>query len=447
MDLSIDVDGHPAEAGIPKADPSMARKAATSSALGSALEWLDFTAYGAISATVLPKLFFPTLDPATAILAAFATFGVGFVARPAGGIIFGVLGDRIGRKTVLIVTFVLMGMSSLLIGLTPPYSVIGLWAPALLVLLRFMQGFALGGEATGAQLFTMEHAPREQRGLFGSFINIAAPASQVLANGLLFVIAFTMSEQQFEQFGWRIPFVLSLLLILLGVYLRFRVTETPAFEALVHAKAEDAIPPAAKVSIGRHARTIGRLLLFWGGPVSCYYIVTVFSITFLKTNTGLSTGTAFLCLMGASAIAVVATLIGGASSDRFGRKPPLIAASLVMLVTSIFYFSLLKTGNVFLILVAMSLFAGAIQAQSGIIPAFFAEQFPTSKRYAGSALSYTGANLLFASPTPFVATWIMQHSSGSTVGLTAMSSGLIVISLVALLASPETRNVDINAPE
>jgi MFS family permease len=422
---------------------SMARKAAMGSALGSALEWLDFTAYGAVSATVFPKLFFPTLDPSSAILASFATFGVGFVARPAGGVLFGLLGDRIGRKTVLLITFILMGISSLLIGLMPPYSMIGLWAPTLIVALRFIQGFALGGEATGAQLFTMEHAPPDRRGLFGSFINMAAPASQVLANGLLFAISWGMSEQQFEQFGWRIPFLLSIVLIVLGVYLRQRVAETPAFAAL---QASGGVV-ASKAPISHHAGTIARLMIFWAGPASCYYIVTVFSITFLKAQTSLSIGTAFLCLMGANAVAVVATLIGGASTDRFGRKPPLIMASLVMLAISLCYFTLLNTGNVFIVFAAMSLFAGSIQAQSGILPSFFAEQFPTANRYAGSALAYTGANLLFAGPTPFIAAWVMQRSEGSTFGLTAMCTGLVALSFVALLMSPETRHVDINATE
>jgi len=428
-------------------DPEMARKAAVGSAVGSALEWLDFTAYGAVSATVFPKLFFPTLEQSSAILASFATFGVGFFARPAGGIIFGLLGDRIGRKSVLLTTFILMGLSSLLIGLMPSYASIGMWAPALIVTLRFIQGFALGGEATGAQLFTMEHAPPHRRGLFGSFVNMAAPASQVLANGLLFVISWTMSAEQFETFGWRIPFLLSVVLIVLGVYIRQRVSETPAFEALSEAPVSNGSRRAVKTRLSAHAGTIVRLMIFWAGPASCFYIVTVFSITYLNTRVGFSTGTAFLCLMAANLVAVATTLIGGASTDRFGRKPPLIVASIVMLVTSTVYFALLATGNVVLVLVAMALFAGAIQAQSGILPSFFAEQFPTSHRYAGSALAYTGANLLFAGPTPFVAAWIMQRSDGNTLGLSALCVGLVSISFVALLLSPETRGVDMNAPE
>lgn len=425
---------------------AMPRRAAVSSAMGSVLEWLDFTAYGVVSATVFPKLFFTSLDPNAALLASFATFGVGFFARPAGGILFGLLGDRIGRKQVLMITFLLMGFSSLLIGLMPPYSVIGIWAPILIVALRFMQGFALGGEATGAQLFTMEHAPADKRGLYGSFINLAAPASQVLANGLLFAIAAIMNEQQFESFGWRIPFLLSILLIVLGAYLRSRVAETPAFEAMKERKEVTSTAQTPK-AVKRHWSAVLRLTLFWAAPCTCYYVVTVFSISYLGLQTSLSKQTIFLCLMAANAVAVGLTVIGGTASDRFGRKPALMSAALVVMTVMPFYFSIMNTGNALLVFMAMSLVVGAIQAQSGILPAFFAEQFPTSTRYSGSALAYTGANLIFAGPTPFVATWIMQRSGGDTFWLTAICVALIMTSFAALWASPETRHIDIGLLE
>jgi MFS family permease len=375
----------------------VARRAAISSALGSALEWIDFTAYGAVAATVLPAQFFPTMDPSSAILASFATFGVGFFARPAGGVVLGILGDKLGRKKVLLFTLVLMGVASFLIGCLPTYTSIGLWAPGLLVLFRFMQGFALGGEATGAQLLTMEHAPADQRGLFGSFINIGAPASQVLANLLLFLITASMTTEQFMSFGWRIPFLMSLLLVALGVYIRLKVEETPAFEHMKAHETSDktgATRRASPLSVLRtHGGTVLRLMLFWAAPSACFYVVTVFSLGYVTKTIGVSNQTAFLCLLGANLVAVFTTVIGGAASDRFGRKPPSIIASLIMLAIALMYFPLLSTGNAFLIFLAMSIFVGSIQAQSGILPAFFAEPFPTSVRYTGSALAYTGANL------------------------------------------------------
>lgn len=426
----------------------MARKAAFSSAMGSALEWLDFTAYGAISATVLPGLFFPTMDENSALLASFATFGVGFFARPAGGIVMGVLGDRLGRKNILLFTFILMGLASFLIGVMPVYATIGVWAPILIVLLRFIQGFALGGESTGAQLFTMEHAPSDRRGLFGAFTNMAAPASQVLANGLLFLITSVLTAEQFTSFGWRIPFVMSVLLVILGVYIRFKVDETPVFQKL-REKEERAHPAPGKTPVKRHVlkthgRAVLRLLLFWAAPASCYYVVTVFSVSYLTKTIGVANQTAFMCLMAANVVAIATTCIGGAASDRFGRKPPLIVTSLTMLAIAIVYFPMLHTGNALLIFLAMAVFAGSIQAQSGILPSFFAEHFPTPVRYSGSALAYTGANLLFAGPTPFVAAWLMQKFSGEVWIITTMCVIVILVSFTALLMSPETRDYDLN---
>ncbi|CVI62583.1 MFS transporter (plasmid) [Agrobacterium leguminum] len=426
----------------------MAKRATMSSAFGSALEWLDFTAYGAISATVLPALFFPTMDENSALLASFATFGVGFFARPAGGIVMGILGDKIGRKKILLFTFILMGVASFLIGLMPTYATIGVWAPGLIVVLRFIQGFALGGESTGAQLFTMEHAPSSRRGLFAAFTQMAAPASQVLSNALLYVISLSMNAEQFLSFGWRIPFLMSVLLVALGVYIRFKVEETPAFQELVERReSEEKVtkaPVKPKPVFKSHPGTILRLLLFWGAPTACYYVVTVFSISYLTKTIGLESQTAFVCLMAANVVAMVTTCLGGAASDRFGRKPPLIVTSITMIAVALVYFPVISTGNTLLIFIAMALFAGSIQAQSGILPAFFAEHFPTAVRYAGSAASYTGANLVFAAPTPLVAAWLMQKSGGQVWILTVCCLALLAISFTALLLSPETRHNDLS---
>ncbi|MFG1342461.1 MFS transporter [Xanthobacter autotrophicus] len=426
----------------------MARKAAVSSALGTSLEWIDFAAYGAISATVLPALFFPAMNPNSALLASFATFGVGFFARPAGGVIVSLLGDRYGRKRVLLFTLILMGAASFLIGALPTYESVGVWAPIGLVLLRFVQGFALGGEATGAQLLTLEHAPDNRRGLFGAFINMAAPLSQVLSNALLFAISAAMTAEQFLHFGWRIPFLLSVLLVFVGLYIRSKVEESPAFEQLKRSQApvvakEGHVVP--KTSLLRdHGSMIVRLILFWAAPAACFWVVAVFSLSWMTKTVGVSAQTAFLCLMAANAVAVVTTFMGGMASDRFGRKPTLIALALIMFAISLTYFPLVATGNPILIFVAMAVFAGTIQAQSGILPAFFAEPFPTSVRYAGSAFAYTGANLLFAGPAPFVAAWLMGLSGGQVWVLTTLCFVLSTISFVSLLTIPESSKLSLN---
>jgi MFS family permease len=247
----------------------------------------------------------------------------------------------------------------------------------------------------------------------------------------------------------RIPFLLSILLVLLGVYIRLKVEETPAFQHMkeheAEAKAGKARPPVSTGAVLRDYRgTVLRLLMFWSAPAACYYVVTVFSLGYVTKDIGVSNQTAFLCLMGANVVAVVTTLVAGAASDRFGRKPPLIVASLIMIAIALAYFPMIRTGNAFLIFLAMSIFAGAIQGESGILPAFFAEPFPTPVRYTGSALAYTGANLAFAGPAPFVAAWLMQVSGGQVWVLAVGCIAITVISLIALLASPETRHLDLD---
>jgi MFS family permease len=424
-----------------QSSPSMAKRATIASTIGAALEWIDFTAYGAVAATVFPKLFFSSMDPSMGILAAFVTFGVGFFARPLGGLFFGALGDRIGRKNILLYTLCLMGAASFLIGCLPTYATIGFAAPLCLVLLRFLQGFALGGEATGAQLMTMEHAPANRRGLFGSFINIGSSLSSALANGMLFILISVLGADQFQTWGWRVPFLFSFVLVIVGVYIRLRVSETPAFEQ-AHAKGQEARVPLVK-AFAQYPGTILRLLVIWCAPTACFYVITVFSLSYVTKNLGLSSQTAFLCLMGANVLAVVTMIAGGAVSDRIGRKPTMLFASILTLAVALSYFSLLDTKNWYVIFFAMAAFVGSLQIQSGVQPAFFAEPFPTNVRYSGSAAAYTGANLLMGGPTPFICAWLLQHAGGQTWVITTFCAVVVGASLIAILASPETRHLDI----
>lgn len=429
------------DAAGPQASPSMAKRATVASTIGAALEWIDFTAYGAVAATVFPKLFFSSMDPNMGILAAFVTFGVGFFARPLGGLFFGALGDRIGRKNILLYTLCLMGAASFLIGCLPTYAKIGFAAPLFLVLLRFLQGFALGGEATGAQLMTMEHAPANRRGLFGSFINIGSSLSSALANGMLFLLISLLGQEQFQTWGWRVPFLFSFVLVVVGVYIRLRVTETPAFEQ-AQAKGQEARVPLVK-AFAQYPGTILRLLVIWCAPTACFYVITVFSLSYVTKNLGLSSQTAFLCLMGANVLAVFTIIGGGAVSDRIGRKPTMLIASVLTLLIALSYFTLLDTKNWYVIFFAMAAFVGSLQIQSGVQPAFFAEPFPTNVRYSGSAAAYTGANLLMGGPTPFICAWLLQHVGGQTWVITAFCGVVVGASLIAILASPETRHLDL----
>jgi MFS family permease len=417
----------------------MAKRATIASAIGTALEWIDFATYGAVAATVFPKLFFSAMDPGMGILAAFATFGVGFFARPLGGLFFGMLGDRNGRRNILLYTLSLMGLASFLIGCLPTYDSIGIAAPIILVSLRFLQGFALGGEATGAQLMTMEHAPAPRRGLFGSLVNLGSSVSQVLANGMLFGLVAIMGGSSFDQWGWRIPFLMSFVLVLVGLYIRRKVAETPAFEAVRKAQ----VRVTSLEAFRRHPGTILRLLIVWCAPTACFYVINVFTLTYLTRDLGLPSQVGFLCLMGANVFAAFMMVLGGAVSDRIGRKPAMLLGACMMLLAAVVYFRLLDTKSLPLIFLAIALFVGFLQFQTGIQPAFFAEPFPTNVRYSGSAAAYTGANLLAAGPTPFVAAWLWQTSGGQTWSITLYCVAFIGCSIVAILLSPETRGVDL----
>jgi MFS family permease len=425
-----------------KPESSMAVKATVASSVGAALEWIDFAAYGAVAATIFPKLFFSAMDPNMGILAAFITFGIGFFARPLGGIFFGMLGDKIGRKNILLYTLCLMGGASFLIGCLPTYQTIGIAAPIFLVALRFFQGFALGGEATGAQLMTMEHAPKSKRGLYGSFINIGSSFSSACANGMMFALIAIMGIVEFESWGWRIPFWMSFLLVIVGVYIRMRVTETPAFQK---AQSQGATEKVSAFDVFKqYPKTILRLLIIWCAPTACFYVITVFSLSYLTKNLGMDSQSAFLCLAGANLLAVVMVISGGALSDKFGRKPIMLMSSVMMLIVSMFYFSMLDTKNWYVIFAAMAMFVGFLQIQSGVQPAFFAEPFPTKVRYSGSAAAYTGANLVAGGPTPFVVAWLLQNGGGSTLPVTIFCGVIICLALVAIICSPETRHLEMS---
>lgn len=422
---------------------AMRTRAVTAATVGTALEWFDFTLYGALSATVLPKLFFPAMDATSSLLASLATFGVGLAARPLGAIVCGHLGDKLGRRNLMLGTVSVMGLSSMLMGMLPTYASIGVWAPLLLVVLRILQGFALGGESTGAQLMAIEHASADRRGTYSGLLGLCSPLSQIMANGVLLLLASVMSPEGFESYGWRIPFLLSFVLVIIGVYIRLKVNETPAFVELQKTRTVQVGSPLGDV-LRLHWRTVLRWMLFFCGPAAIFYLIVVFSLSYITKTLALPKQTGFLLLMGANVCAIVGALAGGVLSDRIGRRKALAVGSIATLVMLLVYFRILDTRSFVPMLVAMGLFLGFTQFQSGIQPVAFAEAFPTNVRYSGSALAYTGANLIAGGPMPVLAVWLFAICDGSPWGIVAVCLAYNVISLIAIVTGPETLGIDMN---
>ncbi|MDR5836388.1 MFS transporter [Caballeronia sp. LZ034LL] len=421
----------------------MANRAVSAATFGTALEWFDFTLYGSVAATVLPKLFFPAMEPSSALLASLATFSVGLAARPLGAIICGHFGDKIGRRNLMLGTVSVMGITSVLMGLLPTYAQIGMLAPILLVLLRIIQGFALGGESTGGQLMALEHAPADRRGKYSGLIGMCAPLSQILANAVLLLLSATMSADAFTRYGWRIPFVMSFLLVLVGIYIRLRVAETPAFLQMKQSAVASVSSPL-KDAFRLHYKTIIRMMLFFCGPTALFYLAVVFTLGYLTNTLGVPKQTGFTLLMIANACAVAGSILGGLLSDRIGRRRALMIASAATLVIMLFYFPVLGTRSFVPMAIAMGLFMGFTQVQTGIQPVAFAEAFPTNVRYSGSALAFTGASLFAGGPIPVVATWLLNLSHGSPWPLVALVAALNVLSFCMIAIGPETAGVDLN---
>lgn len=429
-----------------ESDVNMPVRAVMGATIGTALEWFDFALYGVLSATIFPKLFFPSLNPSSGLLASLATFGVGLASRPLGAVICGYLGDKYGRRMLLMVTVTMMGLSSFLMGLLPTYDHIGVWAPILLVILRVFQGFALGGESTGAQLMALEHAGNDRRGLYSGLLGICSPVSQIMANGVMLLLAWTLSAEAFESYGWRIPFLISFALVLVGIYIRMKVAETPSFVELQKTKKTTAGSPLRDV-FKHHWREVLRLTLVYCGTTALFYLVAVFSLGYLTGTLGVAREVGFAALMGANACAIVGALLGGALSDKIGRKKALILGTCITLAFLFVYFPMLDSKNAFAIFAAMGVLLGFTQYQAGIQPVYFAEAFPTSVRYSGSALAYTGANLFAGATLPAFAVWLLQVFDGSPWSVVAIVGTWCTISLIMVVIGPETRFRSLNTSD
>jgi MFS transporter, MHS family, shikimate and dehydroshikimate transport protein len=412
---------------------------ALASFVGTTIEWYDFFLYGTAAALVFNKLFFPTIDPLAGTLAAFGTYAVGFIARPIGGIIIGHYGDRIGRKSMLVLTLLIMGIATFLIGLLPTYATIGPWAAVLLVLLRLVQGFGVGGEWGGAILMAVEHAPPGQRGFYGSWPQMGVPAG-LLASTFVFAAFSRLPEDQFLAWGWRVPFLLSFLLIGVGLLIRLRILETPAFAKLKEKRTE-AMMPIVEV-IRKYPKQVllaaGARFAENGG----FYIYSVFALLYATQHANVPRSVALNGVMIAAAFDFIAIPFFGALSDRLGRRPVYLFGAIMTAVLAYPMFRLIDTGATPLVWLALVLvFTFAHAPMYGPQAAFLAEMFGTRVRYSGASLGAQLASIVAGGLSPFIATALMPRYG--RVGLSIYLACMAAITVVAVLAATETVRRDI----
>jgi metabolite-proton symporter len=408
---------------------------ALASLIGTTIEWYDFYLYGTAAALIFNRLYFPTFDPFTGTLASFATYTVGFAARPIGGIVIGHFGDRVGRKSMLIFTLTVTGIATFCIGLLPTYAQIGPWAAVGLVVLRLAQGFGVGGEWGGAVLMAVEHAPANRRGFYGSWPQIGVPAGLVLATAS-FAIVTRLPEDQFLAWGWRAPFLASIVLVLVGLVIRMRIVETPAFARVKEAGA------AARRPIVEVLRTHPKQVLLAMGVRMAenggFYIYTVFSLVYGTQKVGLSRETVLNGVLIAAACLLFALPLAGALSDRFGRRPIYMFGACVTALFAYPLFVLLDTGSPVLVTLALVIALTFGQAPMyGPQAAFLSELFGTRVRYSGASLGSQLSSVIAGGISPFIATALLPYGRGP---LAAYLIAMALITIVAVFLASETRH-------
>ncbi len=403
------------------------------SALGSAIEWSDFFYYSFLAVTVFPTVFFSPLNPSIGVVASFSANFVGFVARPLGGVFFGRYGDRIGRKSTLAATLLLIGTTTMLMGVLPGYARLGLAAPLLLVALRFLQGIGVGGEWGGSVLMTMEFSNQRRRGFWTSWPQIGVPVGLALSSASILLFKSLYPGEAFQAIGWRIPFLLSTILVALGLYIRLRLPETPAFSRLVASRR-----PAGDITLRTwrlYWREILLSALIRTGEQAPFYIFTTFTLSYGTSKLHLGTSLIYTGMIAASGISFCTIPCFGALSDLIGRRRITIYGSLAMVACAFPFFLLLNTGNPLLVILALALALGCPHAclygpQSSLI----AERFPTRLRYTGASLGYQLASIIAGGPAPIIATYLLTRSSAQSAWV-LIAFYIIATALVTLLAA------------
>jgi metabolite-proton symporter len=414
-------------------------KVAAASLIGSAIEWYDFFLFGTASALVFSKIFFPTTDPLSGTLLAFATFGVGFFARPIGGIIAGHLGDRIGRKKTLIATLMLMGIATALVGLVPTYDSIGALAPALLVTLRLVQGLGVGGEWGGAALLAVEHAPAKRRGYYGSWPQLGVPAGLLLSSGAFAAIG-ALPKEDFLTWGWRVPFIASAVLVIVGLLIRARISEPPAFRKILESNAQLRHPIVEALRNRPKEVVLSAGIRFADNVL--YYVFATFGLTYMTSRVGLPSSLALGAVLIASALELVTMPMFGALSDRVGRRPVIVGGAAVMILMAFPFFWLVDTGNALAAILACTVVLAVSHSMVfAPISAWFAEMFGAGSRYSGVSVGFQLGSLIAGAPTPFLATYLLASSGGAhwPVALMVVAAGSVTL-ICALIARDHSRS-------
>ena len=424
------------------APPTPMRRVAFASCAGTTIEFYDFFIYGTAAALVFNRVFFPAMGPASGTALALATFGVAFVARPFGSILFGHFGDRIGRKKMLLLTLVIMGAGTAAIGLLPTYDQIGVWAPVLLVILRVLQGIGVGGEYGGAVLLAVEYAPVQRRGFFGSFAHIGVPGGLLLAAGA-FSLAGLLPDAAFLAWGWRACFLISIVLLGIGAYIRLSIMETPAFSRVQEAKEISAVPLRDLLKAQPKRLLLGMGTRWIEGFTFNFF--SVFLLAYVVTNLGLPKDWALNGILVGAALGVVLVPIAGAISDRVGRKPVYRAGTWTALVLAFPVAALVQSESRLAIFVALVAGLGLVYGVVyGPLAAFWSELFDTRYRYTALSSLYQISGVVASGLTPLIAAWLVSMGGGTLWWVAGYNAAVAAVSLISARLLPETRGRDLD---
>ncbi|EFG9725743.1 MHS family MFS transporter [Escherichia coli] len=421
-------------------------KVLVASLIGTAIEFFDFYIYATAAVIVFPHIFFPQGDPTAATLQSLATFAIAFVARPIGSAVFGHFGDRVGRKATLVASLLTMGISTVVIGLLPGYATIGIFAPLLLALARFGQGLGLGGEWGGAALLATENAPPRKRALYGSFPQLGAPIGFFFANGTFLLLSWLLTDEQFMSWGWRVPFIFSAVLVIIGLYVRVSLHESPVFEKVAKAKKQVKIPLGTLLTKHVRVTVLGTFIML--ATYTLFYIMTVYSMTFstaaAPVGLGLPRNEVLWMLMMAVIGFGVMVPVAGLLADAFGRRKSMVIITTLIILFALFAFNpLLGSGNPILVFAFLLLGLSLMGLTFGPMGALLPELFPTEVRYTGASFSYNVASILGASVAPYIAAWLQTNYGLGAVGLGAVGlylAAMAGLTLIALLLTHETRH-------